>query len=170
MKNLFLAPGHPKNIDRSIGNAVSMRQAESVLSELQIHMLKTAHPGKFAFRCWAMSEASRHYYDMMQEGDIVIFSPRGTGLFTHRGTVAMKFESAEFGPMIWPSTPGEPWKLVYTLADVHGCRTKKAKLRDVLNYDPGYAVAGTIRVDPQRLRNAVRPYGSLDSMLSTLGC
>jgi hypothetical protein len=101
----------------------------------------------------------------MHVGDLVLFTPKGTGRFTYRGTVTGKIESQSLGNSLWPVNSGRPWSLVYLLHDVRSIDLSKERLLAEFKYSPSFPVYGITRVDPERVKSAVEARGSLDAVL-----
>ena len=99
-QGVFLAPASEENIKTTISRAVPLSAVEQRLDPKTLEKLRTSLGGKSAFHCWAMTASSRGSYDNMQNGDLVLFTPKGTGRFTYRGIVTGKIESQTLGDIL----------------------------------------------------------------------
>jgi len=162
---LFLAPANAENIKATLTNAVSIEALEERLNAQTVVSLKAALDGRRSFHCWAMTTSSRGTYDNMKAGDLVIFTPKGTGRFTYRACVLAKIESQALGELLWSVTPGRPWSLIYVLHDVRPINVSKEKLVSEFGYDRSFPVYGITRVAPERLHSALARRGNLEAVL-----
>jgi len=162
---LFLAPASPENLQTSVERAISLEDIRSRLDSPTLELLRKRLGGAKSFQCWAMTASSRGSFDKMRIGDIVLFTPRGTGRFTYRATVSSKFESQRLGDVLWQITPGKPWSLIYLLEGVRRTDLDKEHLVAELGYDRSFRVYGITRVEPARLSVAVARRGSLEAVL-----
>lgn len=165
---LFLIPASRENANKTLEGSVSFDFAARFLDQDQVDQLEQALGGQTLFRCWAMTENSRSYWEAMNVEDIVLITVKGTGKFNFEARVATVLDSERLGEELWPVVPGEPWNLIYVLQDVKKIEIEKAKLVQSLGFSDKYVVPGTIRVDPDRLRAATERYGSLDELLAEL--
>lgn len=165
---LYLVPAIRANARETLKNEVEFDLAAEVLDLAQVSALRESLGGRKPFRCWAMSENSRAYWESMERGDMVLFTLKGTGRFNFKARVLTKIESAPLGERIWPVVPGDPWKLIYVLGDVEEISVEKGRMVQALGYDKNYVVPGAIRVDPSRLRVAIEKHGNLDRLLSSV--
>src|SRR5688572_1235459 len=95
--NLFLIPASNKNAEKTLINSIPIETAAKFLSPSEWRRLKEAITPSKSFRCWAMTEASRHVFDAMQIGDVAVFSLKGTGKFNYKARVSFKLENDKLG-------------------------------------------------------------------------
>lgn len=165
---LYLAPANEENLEATIIGSKRIDLAESHLTQEQFNELKQALNGKEKFRCWAMTKNSRSKFNVMNVGDLVLFTSKGTGRFSYSGRVICKLESAQLGKALWSVVPGLPWELVYFLDDVTHINVPKENLVRALGYDQGYVVPGILRVSSERVKNVVSMYGSIPNLITKL--
>lgn len=161
---LFLAPASAENIAATISRGVRVSDIVGRLDAATAELLRRHVEGE-RFHCWAMTVSSRGTFDNMSVGDLVLFTPKGTGRFTYRATVAGKLESQTLGDLLWSVTPGKPWSLIYLLSDVRRVDIDKERLVAEFGYDRSFRVFGITRVQSERMRSALTRRGSLESVL-----
>lgn len=168
MIGLYLAPANKENFDATIINAQPLSIVKSILPREEFEEIELNFKGKKYFRCWAMTKNSRSKFSSMKNGDIVLFTCKGTGQFSHCGKVICKLENAILGKKLWSVVPGLPWELIYFLDDLHEINISKEKVVSSIGYDQGYVVPGVIRVSSERVENIINLYGSISNFLSKL--
>jgi hypothetical protein len=166
-QGVFLAPANQENIARTIESPVQLSDLAKRLDQQTFESIRARLNGKTSFRCWASTVASRGAFDNMRTGDLVLLSPKGTGLFTYRARVTDKIESQALGDSLWPIVPNRSWALVYLLDDVRPIRLEKERLVAEFGYDRGFPVYGITRVSPERLESAIARRGSLEKVLQS---
>ncbi len=163
---LFLAPASVENIRTTLSKAVPLSAVEKRIDAATLERLRAAIGTQRSFQCWAMSTSSRGTYDKMKVGDLVLFTPKGTGRFTYRAKVSGKIESQTLGDILWPITPNQPWSLIYLLEDVKQVDIRKDRLVAEFGYAHGFQVYGITRVTPERVASALSRRGSLENLLA----
>jgi hypothetical protein len=162
--NLFLAPATKENVKATIEGSVSLEEAARYVRADQLASLQRALGDKITFRCWAMTEGSRTYFQNMRRSDIVLLTVKSSGRFEYKGTILTKLESASLGNALWSETQDKPWELIYVFEDVKKINIRKSQLVSELGYQPGYVVPGVIRVDPVRVLRARGQGGTVDDV------
>jgi hypothetical protein len=165
-RGVFLAPANEENINTTLAHDVLLAAVQRRLDAQSFSELRSAVGDKTSFRCWAMTAGSRGKFDNMRVGDLVLFTPKGTGRFTYRARVSAKLESQPLGDILWPITPNLPWSLIYLLEDVREVNLSKESLVAEFGYDRGFPVYGIIRVAPERVTAAAERRGDLEKVLS----
>ncbi|WP_217907649.1 hypothetical protein [Desulfosediminicola ganghwensis] len=165
---LYLAPANEENLDATICNPVPLSNARENLSTQDYNALKKSLKGEEKFRCWAMTKNSLSKFKAMQPGDYVLFSLKGTGVFSYYGQVIHKIRSIELGSALWSVVPNLPWELICFLDNITPIKVPKDELVSSLGYDQGYVVPGIIRVSSERVQNVIKRYGSIGSLISSL--
>jgi hypothetical protein len=163
--NLFLVPTTRENLRASIQKAIPIETARECLTDSQFELLARAIAPAKEFRCWATREAGKGVFLQMTPGDIVLMTQKGTGRFNLRARVLTKLVSEPLGQRIWPGGSLLPWEFIYVLDDLRPLDIKKARLITALRYQPGFWVPGHIRVSPEKLRDAMWTFGTLEGLL-----
>jgi hypothetical protein len=167
LPGLFLAPSTADNLSATVLRPVLLRDLEARLDRSSLSQLHRELHGVSSFHCWAMTVSSRGTFAKMRVGDLVLFTPKGTGRFQYRARVAGKLESQRLGDALWRFTPGKHWSLIYLLEDVQSIDLIKHRLLAHLGYDSSFAVYGITRVRPDRLKTAIERFGSLEGLLAS---
>jgi hypothetical protein len=143
--SLLLVPASTENLEKSITKSVDLSFARVHLGEgfLQI-LLRLA--GNEGVRCWAMTKSKQKLFTDIETGDEVLFTEKGTGLFTHYGIVIGKTQNIDFGGELWPFVGVNPWEYIYFLANTQRVTIDKSWLVSQLGYNPSFAVPGPILV------------------------
>src|SRR5262245_18081554 len=116
--NLFLVPATTENVRATLQQKVNLGVAAEFLTDDQYASLKRSLGDSSSFNCWALTESTRSTFDLMEAGDIVLLSIRGTGMFNYAARVIHKLENESLGKALWSFVPSESWKLIYILDDI----------------------------------------------------
>jgi hypothetical protein len=162
--SLYLVPANRKNLEISIEKDVSPGLLAPHVSKEDLAEIQS-RAGMDGIRCWAMTPTNRAYFNAMRPGDMVLLSESGTGRFTHYAQVTSKLESKPFGDALWPFKGERPWELIYFLRNIRRISIPKAELVKKLGYEPGYAVAGTMLVQEERIQEFESAHGSIADWL-----
>lgn len=163
---LFLAPASGENLESTVRKSVYLKDIESRLDLATLTKLRAILSESSSFRCWAMTSPRRSFFNKMRAGDLVLFTPRGTGRFKYQARVSAKLESQPLGDLLWTVVPGKPWSLIYFLEDVKSVEIGKQRLIAELGYNPTFDVPGITPVDSSKLRAAIVRHGSLEGLLA----
>jgi len=147
---LYLVPATRANLEVSMEAAVPWATIQQHLSAEDLSALRQ-HFGPDGVHCWAMTRTKRKSFTAMATGDVVLMSERGTGKFTHRGTVVHKVVNRRLGEQLWPVAGDKPWELIYFLQSPSEIDVDKEQLVVALGYDRAYQVPGAVRVTGNRL-------------------
>ncbi|MFW2477104.1 MAG: HNH endonuclease [Sediminibacterium sp.] len=150
--SLLLVPATKENLEKSINTPVNISFAKKYLPEDFINgVLK--YSGIEGMRCWALTENRKSIFNNIENGDEVLLTQKGTGLFTHYAIVVGKIHNSEFGKALWPIVKKDPWEYIYFLANVTNVKIDKVKLVTDLGYAKNFTVSGIIKVDNRTYQN-----------------
>jgi len=162
-----LAPASQANL-HTITPGVELALVEQESTSVDLEKLRGALDAAGRLHCWAMGEGSRHVYEEMRPGDLVLLAVKGSGAFTYVGEVAHVLESATLGTRLWRFTPGKPWELIYFLKNIRRIHIGKRKLLAALGFKRNDPLAGVRRVKPERLERVLSQHGSLRAFLENV--
>lgn len=141
--SLLLVPASRENLEKSIEHPVDFDFAKKYLNgELVATLLRQS--GNEGIRCCAVTKNKRKFFDDIANGDEVLITEKGTGLFTHYGIVIGKIENESFGKNLWPISGDNPWEYIYFLANIQKIRIDKKKLVVQLGFKESFPVYGAI--------------------------
>ena len=141
--SVLLVPATRKNLEKSIERRVDYDFAKEYLPESFLHDI-IQQSGNEGIRCWAVTKNKRSLYESIRNGDEVLLTEKGTGLFTHYGIVVGKIQNESFGKALWPISGINPWEYIYFLASIQRIQIAKKTLVAQLGYNESFAVAGSI--------------------------
>ncbi len=141
--SLLLVPATRENLEKSIEHQVDIGFAKKYLSdEFVKNTLRQS--GNEGIRCWAVTKNKRTLFDNISNGDEVLLTEKGTGLFTHYGIIIGKTQNESFGRALWPISGDNPWEYIYFLANIQKIQLDKKKLVVQLGYQESFIVPGSI--------------------------
>lgn len=140
---LLLVPGTRENLKISIEHPVDIDFAKKYLSDEFLNTL-VRQSGNEGVRCWAVTKNTKTLFDNINNGDEVLLTEKGTGLFTHYGIIIGKTQNESFGRALWPISGDNPWEYIYFLANIHKIRIDKKKFVVELGYKESFTVPGSI--------------------------
>ena len=141
--SLLLVPATRENLEKSIEQSVDIEFARNYLQEEFVEDLLRQSRSE-GIRCWALTKNRRKLYDDIANGDEVLLTEGGTGLFTHYGVIIGKTQNVSFGKCLWPISGENPWEYIYFLANIQKICIDKKQLVVRLGYKESYAVPGSI--------------------------
>lgn len=146
---LLLVPAARENLRKSIEAPVNIQFAQLYLPKELINEIMTK-AGQEGIRCWAVSSKRQSIYNKIEEGNIVLFTEKGTGKFTHQAEVVTKTDNVIFGDALWPIKGDNPWKYIYFLKNIRHISIDKKDFVQSLGFSSKYIVPGTIKVDNEK--------------------
>jgi uncharacterized membrane protein YkvA (DUF1232 family) len=141
--SLLLVPATRENLEKSIEQSVDIEFARNYLQEEFVEDLLRQSRSE-GIRCWALTKNRRKLYDDIANGDEVLLTEKGTGLFTHYGVIIGKTQNVSFGKCLWPISGDYPWEYIYFLANIQKICIDKNQLVVRLGYKESFAVPGSI--------------------------
>ena len=146
---LLLVPAARENLSKSIEAPVNLQFAQLYLPKDLINNI-IRKSGQEGIRCWAVSSSRFGIYKRIEEGDIVLFTEKRTGKFTHKAEVVAKTNNVIFGDALWPVRGDNPWKYIYFLKNIQHININKTEFVQSLGFASNYVVPGTIKVDEEK--------------------
>ena len=141
--SILLVPATRMNLEKSIEKPVNIKFARKYLHKklLEDLLRQSANEG---IRCWAVTKNKRKLYDDTANGDEVLLTEKGTGLFTHYGIVIGKTQNVSFGKSLWTISGANPREYIYFLANIQKIRIDKRKLVNQLGYQESFTVPSPV--------------------------
>lgn len=150
--SLLLVPATRINLEKSIEKSVDIVFAQNFFSSVFLDEILRLS-GIEGIRCWATTKNRATIFEAISNGDEVLLTEKGTGLFTYYGIIIGKKQNVEFGNALWPIVGESPWEYIYFLANTTRVSIDKKKLVTKLGYADNFAVPGVIKVDDNRYQN-----------------
>ena len=159
--SLLLVPAKRENIEQSIENPVDLSFSNNYLNENFIDNI-LHRSGNEGIRCWAVTKPKKKLFTEIANGDRVLLTEKGTGLFTHLGTIIGKTQNADFGNALWPYKREYPWEYIYFITDIEKVKLDKKQLIKKLGYDESYTVPGPIMTNWDGDIESANIFGTVD--------
>jgi len=155
--SLLLVPATRENLEKSIERPVDIVFAKKHLSGEFVQTL-VRQAGNEGIRCWAVTKNKRALFGKIRDGDEVLLTEKGTGLFTHYGIIIGKTQNESFGRALWPISGDNPWEYIYFLANIQKIRIDKKNLVMQLGYKESFIVPGSIIAKNDNLETISKKY------------
>jgi hypothetical protein len=112
---------------------------------------------------------NRSNFELMSSGDDILIV-EGTHVKLI-GKVAAKIHSPDLARELWKpvgKSGGEPWELVYFIANPQEVSVPFAEIKRLFNYQPSYQLQGFTTISPERLIRFYEEYDDLYSILQLI--
>jgi predicted RNA-binding protein len=133
--NVFLIPGTELHL-KSIRDGVSLGLIEDALRSEEKEKLRRIYENK-PIRLWGALPSLRSTWEVMNVGDIALFSPRGSGCYKYYGEVALKLQNKDLArkmrELIWEKE-GEKYEYIFFVKDVREISVRKEKINGLAGY------------------------------------
>jgi len=150
--NVFLVPGSPENIERSIIDGVELNEMD--IRDPSLKEKLAEHYGNEKIKLWALKESIQNRWALIEKGDYVLFYCRGR--FTHVAKVSFKYPFKDepdqvnngryLAESVWGrDVDGSTWPYLFFLEDVREINLPLSDFNRLTGYRLN-AVAGFMRM------------------------
>jgi hypothetical protein len=156
--SLILLPATRENLEKSVEHSVDAALADKYLP-VDVKDQIRRYSGIEGIRCWAMTKSSARLFSRISNGDEVLLSEKGTGLFNYYAVVVGKTINHEFGTVLWPYVGKNPWDNIFFLGNITRVTIQKSQFVQELGYAKNLAVQGPLMIAD----DAYKKLGSVSS-------
>lgn len=136
MVNVYLIPGTELHL-KSIRDGISLGLIEDVLRSEEKEMLQRIYQDK-QIRVWGTLPSLKSTWEAMEVGDIVLFSPRGSGCYKYYGEIAWKIQNKDLArkmeELFWKKE-GEKYEYIFFMKNFREISIGKEKINSLAGYN-----------------------------------